>query len=916
MNGKISPAILFILLVCVITSTSSPCSWTRKTVRILVVLDEFDKEMSADFQNATSTARLNSLYDHSDICVPNIKFNMLSLNGSSDEITTIQKMYQSFSKHAFCTIILASRSRKSYYILEYAKLQQIPVISIVPKTSNFKSESIWKGLPLLYLNSHESVYDKTHSIAPILKKLNLKKIVVIYDNSVENMQATTYFKRSLALNNILLLNSTLVTEQTDIQLLTARIKAFKTIGSTFVLLTNKTSILDAIFEIADFLHMLGPAFSWVIFSDTNDNYSPPFSVQRELLVVSPRSHQWQSRDLIHDAVFLVTKGLDSIAKAEEKGKCSCRCECKPFTNQLYRCLLQVKFKGAAGLVMFDEEGERKYTQYDIIVLVENEYGQYIREIIGNWNGNAAKLIPHQTRPTFRALVNEYPPNVMALPKLKDKPCPQGAEICRKNTTLPNGKYQSVELCCYGFAIDVLNLIKEEIGFDADIRFSGDGQYGVYNTVNDSWNGIVSELLENKGDVTLDLYVSARRAKVLDFTEPYAPSGIRLLVKEYSKKGTNIYWLSYLRPFTTTVWLTLLGSVGVMIIFLWLVEKCAPNRNQPKCLDEQEVSDVDKFNEEEFQKFLLEEQARGFDFYDETLPEEEVKEEEETNANKKQPTLYGPFGLDNAVCFTLALAFGRPADEAKPLLNGARLASVAFGVAMLMLVSSYSANLAAFLIVDEKFTSVENIYDEKIGHPPPGFRYGTLTGSYMADFFANADNAYMKSMWYNMKKNNVDSVSEGVKKVKTGELDVFIADHISLAYESLNDPTCELKVVGDPFAMSGAAIAVKKGSPLFASFNDVLQRLKSKGLTDFIQKFWVTKYKCFHEKPPSQLKIQDLSGLFLQLAIAVVACFLGTFLNRAIKVLVFKYKMKRKRTNSMISQNSKLRMLVKSLETKV
>ncbi|EDO48986.1 predicted protein, partial [Nematostella vectensis] len=348
----------------------------------------------------------------------------------------------------------------------------------------------------------------------------------------------------------------------------------------------------------------------------------------------------------------------------------------------------------------------------------------------------------------------------------------------------------------GFAIDVLELIKQALNFEPELRFSEDGQFGVYDEVNKTWNGIVKELLDDKGDITLDLYISARRATVLDFTEPYAPSGIRLLVKERSGKGGNIYWLSYLRPFTMNVWLTLLGSMGIMSLFLWLVEKLAP------C---QTLTNID-----------------------------EGDNSEETN---KQPVAYGPFGLDNAICFTLALAFGRPADEAKPMLHGARLASVAFGVAMLMFVSTYSANLAAFLIVEDKYTTVENIYDPKIANPPEGFTYGTVKGSYMADFFANAESTYMRGMWYHMRKHNVETSKEGVRKVKSGNYCYFLAESSTLVYESLNDLDCELKVVGEPFAMSGASLAVKKGSPWFNALNDVLQQLKSKDLTDFIQKFW-------------------------------------------------------------------------------
>lgn len=92
---------------------------------------------------------------------------------------------------------------------------------------------------------------------------------------------------------------------------------------------------------------------------------------------------------------------------------------------------------------------------------------------------------------------------------------------------------------------------------------------------------------------------------------------------------------------------------------------------------------------------------------------------------------------------------------------------------------------------------------------------------------------------------------------------------------MNDPYCQLKVVGEPFAMSGASVAAKKGSPYFKTFSDALQRIKADGLTDFIEKYWVNKFSCTRVIPPVQLKLEDLSGLFLQLTIAIVACIVGT-----------------------------------------
>ena len=54
------------------------------------------------------------------------------------------------------------------------------------------------------------------------------------------------------------------------------------------------------------------------------------------------------------------------------------------------------------------------------------------------------------------------------------------------------------------------------------------------------------------------------------------------------------------------------------------------------------------------------------------------------------------------------------------------------------------------------------------------------------------------------------------------LDVFVANHVGLKYESSNDPHCELRVVGEPFAMSGASIAVKKNNPLFSKYQKLFK----------------------------------------------------------------------------------------------
>ena len=79
-------------------------------------------------------------------------------------------------------------------------------------------------------------------------------------------------------------------------------------------------------------------------------------------------------------------------------------------------------------------------------------------------------------------------------------------------------------------------------------------------------------------------------------------------------------------------------------------------------------------------------------------------------------------------------------------------------------------------------------------------------------------------------------------------------------------------------MTGCSVAVKKGSPWLEKLSTEIGKLKAKGLTDFIQRFWVKKFSCNRESPPVQLEMEDLSGLFLQLLIAILLCGLGVFFH--------------------------------------
>ncbi|XP_068670177.1 glutamate receptor ionotropic, NMDA 1-like [Montipora capricornis] len=806
---------VIIILVLDYALSDDNCNEERpSSLTVLGVFDLNDTNSVLGFENAISLH--NSQWE--EHCVPRLTSSKVFVKNEMS-VNELIDLVGSVLNNGACFMVYGSQSREKKIVLDLVRGRAINIITAVRE---FYEQPPFEEVTYNYdpvtvasMNRTTSIETKINALLSFLNEIKWGKFVVVSDNDYQSVGFVSLLQEHLPPRNMRITEWLVFSGDDTFEDIFYRFQTLSDGVTTFLLVTNNLKVsLNTFMGAAEASIQVD---TWVVVSDLHVatfHYSlfPPTDV----FSLTPKTtKEIPISAFVEDAVRAVSLALSK--RPRSKGY-SC-----PRMKEMRRLLSDIDFHGSSGPVQLDSMGNRVPLGYDVYMMVTQEKGADPPTLIhqlGYWHNGKLYITNQNEMPTLKILVNEYPPNVMSQPKIPGEPCHSNSMPCTKTIDTPNGKTDIV-LCCYGFVVDVVQMVVIEHAFVPELVFCSDGQYGVYDEVNNTWNGVVSELLNGRGDVSFDLYISSRRAAVVDFTEPYMPSGIRLLAKERESLDNEIAWLSYLRPFTTPVWLTLLGSLGFMIIFLWGVDKISPVR-----------------------------------------------------ASKKLFHKNSAFKLDNAVCYALALAFGRPADEAKPSTNGARLSSVAFGMAMLVFVSTYSANLAAFLIVEDKTTPVKDIYDLKIERPPEGFKYGTIEGSYMADYFKNSENTYFRHIWYHMRDNNVKSLSEGVQAARTGKLDVFIADYVGLEYESVNDPYCELKVVGDPFAMSGASVAVKKGSQLFKPLSEALQKIKAKGLTDFIERFWVKKFSCTRDIPPAQLKLEDLSGLFLQLTIAIVACIAG------------------------------------------
>jgi len=215
-------------------------------------------------------------------------------------------------------------------------------------------------------------------------------------------------------------------------------------------------------------------------------------------------------------------------------------------------------------------------------------------------------------------------------------------------------------------------------------------------------------------------------------------------------------------------------------------------------------------------------------------------------------------------------------------------------AALVLVSSYTANLLASLITVEDITVVSGIGDEKLVDPPEGFTFGTIKDTSTEDFFRKSSSARLRKIYENMKDHNVETFSDGMKKVRSGELKVFIAET-----DADEDSNCEIKEDGVPFELSGFAFALAKNSSWNHQISRAIHKLNAHDtIPNIFLKWTTTRCKASQQTVIAQSMGLDEFGGFL-FNTAMICC--GCFILMLAEILVYR-KITRTRRSFSPQQN--------------
>ncbi|XP_026331180.1 ionotropic receptor 25a-like [Hyposmocoma kahamanoa] len=393
----------------------------------------------------------------------------------------------------------------------------------------------------------------------------------------------------------------------------------------------------------------------------------------------------------------------------------------------------------------------------------------------------------------------------------------------------------------GYCIELIGKLAETMEFDYEIVTPKSGSFGRRLT-NGSWDGIVGDLMRGETDLAVAaLTMTAEREEVIDFVAPYfEQTGILIVIRKPIRKTSLFKFMTVLR---TEVWLSIVAALVLTGFMIWLLDKYSPYsaRNNP-------------------------------DAY---------------------PYPCREFTLKESFWFALTSFTPQGGGEAPKALSGRTLVA-AYWLFVVLMLATFTANLAAFLTVERMQTPVSSL--EQLARQSR-INYTVVESSTIHQYFINMKFAEdtLYRVWKEITLNATSdqaqyrvwdypireqyghillaiNASGPVPDAKTGFQQVndhadadfaFIHDSAEIRYEVTRN--CNLTDVGEVFAEQPYAIAVQQGSRLQEDLSRALLEIqKERFLEQLANKYWneSARQACPDADESEGITLESLGGVFI------------------------------------------------------
>ncbi|XP_078665246.1 glutamate receptor ionotropic, delta-2-like [Branchiostoma floridae x Branchiostoma belcheri] len=387
----------------------------------------------------------------------------------------------------------------------------------------------------------------------------------------------------------------------------------------------------------------------------------------------------------------------------------------------------------------------------------------------------------------------------------------------------------------GFSIDLLDELSKLLGFSYDIYEVADRKYGAPKP-DGSWNGMIGDVVNMKAHLAISaMTITTQRETVVDFPKRYMDQSFGILTKKPEIKTNNV--LGFLGPFSVYVWGCIVGALFTVGTVLFVLDRITPH--------------------------LLYSEGGN-----------------ETPGVK----------LKDSFWFIYSSLVQQGWDWS-PQSFSCRLLSGFWWLFCLIIISTYTANLAAFLTVTRMETPIKSIDQLASQTVLP---YGTVSDTSLTTTLQSSDIDVYQKMWRFMNGSDpptfVETADEGFERVRQGNY-AFLWDVAIIEHVALNDPTCSLMTSESHFYERGYGIALQQGSPYREDFSFGILQLQENGVLERLKdKWWPKLGKCSlstsHTKTvATELGLDSFAGVFYVL-------MLGTLLSVSVcfvEILVYMRK---------------------------
>ncbi|XP_059153989.1 glutamate receptor ionotropic, kainate 2-like [Physella acuta] len=422
------------------------------------------------------------------------------------------------------------------------------------------------------------------------------------------------------------------------------------------------------------------------------------------------------------------------------------------------------------------------------------------------------------------LGNPFGNKTLVVTSLKEAPF-----LMDKENPTPDEPYE-------GFCIDLAKELAKIVGFNFRIELVPDGNYGSPNAAGE-WDGMVREIIERRADLAIaPLTITYIREQVIDFTKPFLNLGISILFKVPRKEKPGLF--SFLNPLAIEIWLYVIGAYLIVSFTIFTLARFSP-----------------------------------YEWYN------------PHPCNPNTDEVLNTFNLSNSFWFTVGTLMQQGSDI-NPRAVSTRIVGGIWWFFTLIIISSYTANLAAFLTVERMVSPIENAEDLS---RQTDIEYGTRVSSSTFSFFKDSNIDTYKRMYAYMKDRPhvlAETYAEGIAKVKRGNY-AFFMENLMIDYQVQRN--CDLMQVGGQLDSKGYGIGLPMNSPYRDKLSMAILELQEGGKIQMLyNKWWKDTGSCIREdtkeSKANALGVENVGGIFVVLLV-------GLALAVVVAIIEFIYKSK-------------------------